>query len=96
VDPVIHSLDETSLLDAARDSIELAKIKTSILGLPIMSDKEAVLELVQRLPAEASLQQILQEIQFIAAVKEGLDQIDQGKGVSIEAVEQMLDTWITQ
>jgi predicted transcriptional regulator len=56
-----------------------------------MSDKDAVLELVQRLPAEASLQRILQEIQFIAAVKEGLDEIDQGKGVSVEAVEQMLN-----
>jgi predicted transcriptional regulator len=55
-----------------------------------MSDKDAVLELVQRLPAEASLQRILQEIQFIAAVKEGLDEIDQGKGVSVEAVEQVL------
>jgi predicted transcriptional regulator len=61
-----------------------------------MSDKEAVLELVQRLPAEASLQRILQEIQFIAAVKEGLNEIDQGKGVSVEAVEQMLETWTTQ
>jgi predicted transcriptional regulator len=60
-----------------------------------MSDKEAVLELVKRLPAEASLQRILQEIQFIAAVKEGLDEIDQGKGVSVEAVEQMLETWTT-
>jgi predicted transcriptional regulator len=60
-----------------------------------MSDKDAVLELVQRLPAEASLQRILQEIQFIAAVKEGLDEIDQGKGVSVEAVEQMLETWTT-
>jgi predicted transcriptional regulator len=60
-----------------------------------MSDKEAVLQLVQRLPAEASWQQILQEIQFVAAVKEGLDEIDQGKGVSVEAVEQMLETWTT-
>jgi predicted transcriptional regulator len=61
-----------------------------------MSDKEAVLKLVQRLPAEASWQQILQEIQFVAAVKAGLDEIDQGKGVSVEAVEQMLATWTTQ
>jgi len=60
-----------------------------------MSDKEAVLELVNRLPETVSLQEILKEIEFIAAVKEGLDEIDQGKGVSIEAVEQMLETWTT-
>jgi predicted transcriptional regulator len=60
-----------------------------------MSDKEAVLDLLQRLPAEASLERILQEIQFVAAVKAGLDEIDQGKGVSVESVEQMLETWTT-
>ncbi len=41
-----------------------------------MSDKEAVLELVKRLPATVSLREILREIEFVAAVKEGLDEID--------------------
>jgi predicted transcriptional regulator len=60
-----------------------------------MSDKEAVIELLKRLPAEVSLREILREIEFIAAVKEGLDEIDQGQGVSIEAVEKMMGTWTT-
>jgi predicted transcriptional regulator len=60
-----------------------------------MSDKETVLELVKRLPATVSLQEILREIEFIAAVKEGLDEIDQGQGISVESVEQMLETWTT-
>ena len=60
-----------------------------------MSDREAVLELVQRLPATVSLREILREIEFISAVKEGLDEIDNGHGVSIESVEQMMATWIT-
>lgn len=59
-----------------------------------MSDKEAVLELVRRLPASVSLREIIREIEFIAAVKEGLDEIDQGQEVSIESVEQMMATWI--
>jgi predicted transcriptional regulator len=61
-----------------------------------MSDKEAVLELVKRLPPNVSLHQIVKEIEFIAAVKDGLQEIDQGKGVSIEAVEQMLEEWTTK
>lgn len=61
-----------------------------------MSDKEAVLELVKRLPANVSLHEIVKEIEFIAAVKDGLQEIDQGKGVSIEAVEQMLEEWTTK
>jgi predicted transcriptional regulator len=60
-----------------------------------MSDKEAVLELVKRLPPEISLREILREIEFVAAVKEGLDAIDQGQGVSIESVERMMEAWTT-
>jgi predicted transcriptional regulator len=61
-----------------------------------MSDKEAVLELVKRLPPDVSLREIVREIEFIAAVKEGLKEIDQGKGVSIESVEMMLEAWNTK
>lgn len=60
-----------------------------------MSDKEAVIELVNRLPDNVSLREIVLEIEFIAAVKEGLDEIDQGQGVSIEALEQMMQAWTT-
>jgi predicted transcriptional regulator len=61
-----------------------------------MSDKEAVIELVKRLPSEVSLREILREIEFIAAVKEGLNEIDQGQWVSVEAAEKMMETWATQ
>jgi predicted transcriptional regulator len=61
-----------------------------------MSDKEAVLELVKRLPATVSLRQTLREIEFIDAVKDGLAEIDRGQGISVESVEQMMATWITQ
>jgi predicted transcriptional regulator len=60
-----------------------------------MSDKEAVLALVNRLPVNVSLREILREIEFIAAVKEGLDEIDQGQGVSVEAVEKKINAWTT-
>lgn len=58
-----------------------------------MSHKEAVLELVKRLPENISLREIIREIEFIAAVQEGLAEIDQGQGVSIETVEQMMAAW---
>jgi hypothetical protein len=60
-----------------------------------MSDKEAVLELVNRLPSGISLREILREIEFIAAVKEGLDELDQERGISIESVEHMMESWTT-
>lgn len=58
-----------------------------------MSDKEAVIELVKRLPPDISLREIVQQIEFIAAVKEGFDEIEQGKGIPIEEVEKMIDSW---
>jgi predicted transcriptional regulator len=61
-----------------------------------MSDKEAVIELVKRLPPDVSLRDIVAEIEFIAAVREGLGEIEQGKGIPIEEVEKMIDTWTTK
>lgn len=60
-----------------------------------MSDREAVIELVKRLPSNVSIQEIAREIEFVAAVKEGLNQIDRGQGIPIEKVEQMIDSWTT-
>lgn len=61
-----------------------------------MSDKEAVIELVKHLPQDVTLREIVQEIEFIAAIREGFDQIDQGQGIPIEQVEQIMDTWTTK
>lgn len=61
-----------------------------------MSDKEAVIELVKNLPSDVTLKEIVQKIEFIAAIREGFDQIDQGQGISIEQVEQLIDTWTTK
>ncbi|MBD2277376.1 MAG: hypothetical protein HEQ13_06615 [Dolichospermum sp. DEX189] len=60
-----------------------------------MSDKETVLELVKRLTPDVSIRSIIQEIEFILAVQEGLNEIDQGEGVSIESLEQMIESWTT-
>ena len=61
-----------------------------------MSDKEAVLEFVKRLPPTVSMREILLQIEFIASVKEGLNEIEQGQGISIESVEQMMEEWTTR
>ena len=61
-----------------------------------MSDKEAVIELVKHLPQDVTLQEIIQKIEFIAAIREGFKQIDEGQGIPIEQVEQIMDTWTTK
>jgi predicted transcriptional regulator len=61
-----------------------------------MGNKEAVIELVNRLPENVSLREIAQELEFVAAIQEGLEQIDQGQGVPLEDVEKMIDLWTTK
>ena len=59
-----------------------------------MSNKEIVLDLVRRLPEGVSLSDIAREIEFIAAVREGFEELDRGEGVAIEEVEKMLPSWL--
>lgn len=61
-----------------------------------MSNKELVIDLVQRLPDEATLMEIAKEIEFVAGVREGFAQLDRGEGVPLEEVKQKLSSWITK
>jgi len=62
----------------------------------MMSNKEVVTHLLARLPEDVSLQEIAREIEFIAGVREGLDQLDRGEGVGIAEVEKMIASWDTK
>ena len=59
-----------------------------------MTDKEIVQDLLRRVPDDASLQDIARELEFIAAVRQGLTELDQGQSFTIEEVEQELSSWI--
>ena len=61
-----------------------------------MSNKEIALDLVQRLPNDATLLDIAREIEFVAGVREGFAQLDRGEGVPLEEVEKQLPKWISK
>jgi len=62
--------------------------------MTVMSNKEIVEDLLQRIPEGASLHDIAQEIEFIAAVRQGLSELDRGESISIQEVERDLPSWI--
>jgi predicted transcriptional regulator len=62
----------------------------------LMSNKEVVAHLLTRLPEDVSLEQIAREIEFIAGVREGLDELDRGEGVGVAEVEKMIASWSTK
>jgi predicted transcriptional regulator len=59
-----------------------------------MTNKEIVQDLLRRIPDDASLQDIARELEFIAAVRQGLAELDNGHSVSIEEVERELPSWV--
>ncbi len=59
-----------------------------------MSNREIVEDLLQRIPENASLHDIAQQIEFIAAVRQGLVELDRGESIPIEEVERELPSWI--
>ncbi|MCF7966718.1 MAG: hypothetical protein K9L79_14455 [Methylobacter tundripaludum] len=59
-----------------------------------MSSKEIIKDLLLRLPDEVSLHQIAQEIEFIAAVRQGVAELDRGESVTVEQLEKELPSWI--
>lgn len=52
--------------------------------------KERVLEAVQQLPADATVEQAMERLYFIAKVEEGLRQAEAGKLISHEDVKRRL------
>jgi predicted transcriptional regulator len=61
-----------------------------------MSDKQAALEAIGRLPDGVSFQEISREIEFLASLREGEEQANQGKVIPLEQVEKNLQTWLSK
>jgi predicted transcriptional regulator len=61
-----------------------------------MSNRELVIDLVTKLPEDTSLEEIARQIEFIAGVKEGLEQSDREEGISAEEVRHLLKTWTSK
>jgi len=61
-----------------------------------MSNREIVMDLVQRLPENTPLKDIAREIEFIAGVREGFDQVERGEGVPLDEVRKLIPQWISK
>ena len=59
-----------------------------------MSTKQIVQDLLEKLPEDISLQEVAQKIEFVAAVRQGLSEIDRGERIPIEEIERELPSWV--
>lgn len=55
-----------------------------------------VLDAVRKLPDEASLQSIAEEIEMLAAIREGEEAADKGQVTPHELAKQQFRTWISK
>jgi hypothetical protein len=67
--------------------------ETSATNTSAMTDKEFVFDLLRRLPDDVTIYEIAQQLEFVAAVRQGLAELDSGRSVSIEQIERDLASW---
>jgi predicted transcriptional regulator len=60
-----------------------------------MTDKQAVIDALQRLPENASLDEITEELHIMAAIRRGRADIAGGRTKTHEETEQLLESWAT-
>ena len=59
-----------------------------------VSSKQAALRIIERMPDEASLEDIMYELYFRARVDRGLRELDEGRAVSHDDVKRSLVKWL--
>jgi predicted transcriptional regulator len=61
-----------------------------------MSNKELVIETLRRLPEEATLEEISEQIAILAAIRRGEAAAAEGRLISHEEVKQRSSTWTSK
>ncbi|MGA2220949.1 MAG: hypothetical protein ABSH21_04070 [Verrucomicrobiia bacterium] len=60
-----------------------------------MSTKEIAIHTIQTLPDDASWEDIQERINFVAGVRKGLRELDEGKGIPHDRVREEFAEWLT-
>lgn len=58
--------------------------------------KQQVIQIIQSLPDDVTLDDIMAELYFKLQVDAGLKELDEGKGIPHEEVEKRMSKWLTR
>jgi predicted transcriptional regulator len=61
-----------------------------------MSAKEILLEVAEKLPANATLADAIYELEFRQAVEEGLESLNRGERIDLEEARKRIPQWISK
>jgi len=84
-----------SLVFSSASASPLQRKTADVISLG-MSDKQLALDSIKRLPEDASLEVIAERVEFLAAIRKGLDQIERGEAIPHEEVKRQLATWLSK
>lgn len=59
-----------------------------------MSTKEEILELINNLPENATLDDVMEKLYIRAKIEAAVNEIDQGKGISHAEVKEHFKKWL--
>ena len=60
-----------------------------------MSIKHEIIKIIEQMPEEASLADVMAELYFCQKVNSGLKELDEGKGIPHEQVKDRLRKWLS-
>jgi len=59
-----------------------------------MTTKETAIRAIEGMPEDSSWEEILERIRFIAGVRQGLSELDAGKGIPHEDIKKEIAEWV--
>ena len=61
-----------------------------------MKDKQVAIDTINKLPDDASMDEIAEELQIMAAIRKGKADVKAGRVKSHAQVEKLFETWISK
>jgi len=61
-----------------------------------MTVKEQAIKMISELPEDVDWEVVKERINFVSAIRKGLDELDSGKGIPVEEIEKELSAWISE
>lgn len=58
-----------------------------------MSDRQLILDTLNRLPHEVTLEEAIEELSILASIRKAEQQLDEGQGISHEEVTRRIAEW---
>ncbi len=60
-----------------------------------MTTKQIAIQTIEQLPDNATWEEIQERIRFVAGVRTGLRELDEGKGIPHDQVKEEFSEWLT-